>query len=332
MGILSKIRNLIAVLSLMLIFSQLILLSSMNNDNPGQVAGLTSKSERVVVTANVGGRYFFTIYGYTSPHALVELEGSDIAESTYADVTGYFEFHNQYSPLIPREVCLNAKDQFGRTSAPACLPPFPTQYNTVIGPVIIPPTLSLDKPDYYTGDEVILTGQSLPEADISLSMFTQPSTFQLPILSSFFSSMFPIIKPVNAFSLPNLNTKSDSLGNFSISLPSSSAQNYRLFTQVDFQDLPSANSHALSLKILPIWMIIISFFTYLWSLLAGRTLEMVIFLEILILSAYLIRIFFTPYYISRRRAIIKYRTYLPAIEEKHPLMLLKALKTLDRPI
>jgi len=279
-------------------------LSKDSQVNQGNVAGIKTVTNSIVNSLFIGD-FRFTLFGYTSPSALVNLVGQGIADETYADTTGYFEFSNRFLPLSPHEACLSARDQFGRTSAPTCLPPFPTQNDVVIGPVIIPPTMSLDKPNYYIGDEVKLTGQSLPEAEISLSMFTRPSSIL---------GLSPI-KTVEAFSLPKLNTQSDDKGNFSLSLPSEQAQNYRIFTQVDYQDEPSANSSTLSLRILPVWWVIVKFFSWLWHLLKARLLEVVILLEILALIAHFLRIFINPYYLVRKRALALYKSLLPEVEE-----------------
>ncbi len=284
----------------------------LKTEQPGNVAGIETKSIEPADTVNslFIGEFQFILFGYTSPQAEVTLVGQGISDQTIADNTGYFEFTNRFLPLSPHEACLSAKDQFGRISSPTCLPPFPTQSNVVIGPVIIPPTISFDKPNYFVGDEAILTGQTLPESPINLSMFTKAS--KLP--------SFSLINPVEAFSLPKVSALSDDKGNFSFILPSSQAQDYRLFTQVDYQELPSANSRALSLKILPFWMIIIRFFSFIWTVLGRRLLEIVILLEIIGLIAYFIRTFFSPYHISRRRALTLYKVPLPAIEEKHEIM------------
>lgn len=282
-----------------------------SNDEKGIVAGIGMIQNEVLNSASIG-EFHFTLFGYTSPSAEVRLNGQGIADQTIADSTGYFEFDNRFSPYSPREACLSSKDQFGRISVPVCLPSFPTQYDVTIGPVIIPPTISLDKSDYFVGDEVILTGQTIPNEDVNLSVFTEP---QNPFLA------FNIIKPVEAYSIPKLASASDDKGNFSISLPSSSAQNYRLFTQVDYQDNQSPNSLALKIKILPVWMVIFRFFGLIWGFLGSRLLEMVILLEIIGLVAYFLRLFLYPHYIvSRKNAIVLYESHLPEVEEKHPLM------------
>ncbi len=285
-----------------------------NNGPNGIVAGLETQQTKDVLNSLFIGEFRFTLFGYTSPKALVSLTGEGISDQTYADKLGYFEFTNRFLPLSPHEACLSATDQFGRTSAPTCLPPFPTQSNVVIGPVIIPPTISFDKPNYYVGDEAVLSGQTLPDSDINLSMFTQHQG----ILSKI--SSLSLIKPVEAFSLPKLSIKSDDKGNFAVSLPSSQAVNYRLFAQVDYQNLPSANSLALSLKILPIWMVMITFFLSLWNIIKDRLLEISISLEVIALLAYFLRAMLSPYRLSKNKAIVPYEASLPAKEEKYPLV------------
>lgn len=310
-------RFLLFILILFLVPLQLLYLYLQND---GKVAGISQQSEPILNSVSIG-EYHFSLFGYTSPQAEVAFNGQGIYDQTVADNTGYFEFKNRFSPFSPREACLSSKDQFGRISAPVCLASFPTQYNIVIGPVIVPPTISLDKPNYFIGDEVVLTGQSLPDADVNLSMFTQASTFKLPNPVPNLSSIFFLAKPVEAFSIPKLTIKSDDKGNFSLALPSSQAQNYRLFTQVDYQNEPSANSLTLSLKILPVWMIIIKFFGFIWSFLRSRLLEVIILLEIVALIAHFLRVFLHPYYLSRKKAIVVYEDHLPVVEETRPLMI-----------
>lgn len=167
-------RFLLVILLMIIIPFQLISLYSKNNQ-PGTVAGITEQQE-VTNSASIG-EYHFSLFGYTSPQAEVTFEGQGIYNQTTADNQGYFVFKNQFSPFSPREACLSAKDQLGRLSSPVCLPAFPTQYDITIGPVLIPPTVSLNNPStggaYYLKDEVVLSGQTIPNTDVSLSMFTK---------------------------------------------------------------------------------------------------------------------------------------------------------------
>ena len=291
----------------------------------GEVAGISnqqSSTGKVTVSAYVG-EYRFVLFGYTSPGALVTLNGQGIYDETYADHTGYYAFDDRFSPLSPREACLSAKDQFGRISAPTCLPPFPTKGDVSIGPVILAPTISLDKPNYFVGDEVILSGQTIPNSDIDLSMFTKRQS----LLAKIFD-IGNIIKPVEAYSVPKFSARSDDKGNYSMALPSSQSLNYRIFTKVDYKKSPSDSSVALTIKILPIWMIIVNFFGFLWALIQPRLLETAIFAQIIGLVIYFLRGFFTPFFLSNERSIIPYEDLYPVIEddihpmieEEHPLM------------
>ncbi|MGB9882965.1 MAG: hypothetical protein ACPLRN_00390 [Microgenomates group bacterium] len=271
-----------------------------------QVAGIKTNLSPIINSLAIG-EFKFTLYGYTSPGALVNLNGLTIVDQVWADNQGYFEFRDRYLPVNQAEACLSAKDQFGRVSSPVCLPPFPNRSNLVIGPIILPPTLSLDKSVYYVGDEVILTGQSLPNTDVSLSLFNQSSSSKL-------AKIFQLIKPVEAFGLPKIFAKTDAKGNFSLSIPASQAQNFRLFAQANYQNTTSPASIQLSLKILPVWMIIFQFFGFIWSLIKDRLLEVVIFLEIVGLILYFLEVLIKQ--ATNHREIVLYRLNLPVLIDK----------------
>lgn len=299
------------LLTLLLILVPLQLSLLYDNKSPdGSVAGISNtsyfdnkQSKNVNVSAFIGD-HRFNLYGYTSPRAFVTFDGQGIFDTTTADDKGYFEFNNRFSPLSSREACLTSKDQFGRLSSPVCLPPFPIKYDVNIGPVIMPPTVSLNNPsvgsDYFTGDQIMLSGQAVPNTEIKLSVFgDNKNKFEargtkietnlnfkiriLKIISDFElkTSNFAFITPVEAFTFPELTAKSDSKGNFSVNLPSSNPENFRLFAQTDFNKSISPNSIKLNLDILPIWMIIIKFFLFLFFLIKPRLLEILILSEII---------------------------------------------------
>lgn len=242
------------------------------------------------------GEFRFSLFGYTSPKAMVTLDGLGIYDRTYADTTGYFEFHNRFSPQSPREACLTSQDQLGRITAPTCLPPFPTKYNTRIGPVLIPPTLSLDKENYWVDDEVKLTGQTTPNSKINLSMFTGQS-----VSTSFyqFLSVSDLIPQVEAFSFAPLETTADNKGNFSISLPSSRPESFRLFAQTSYDNGQSPESIKLNIRILPFWMIIIQLLYLVWSIIKSRLLEIIIIGELVAITIFFIRRYLHPHVLSR---------------------------------
>ena len=308
-------KYLLLTLLLILVPLQLSLLYTDKLPN-GNVAGISNtsyfddkQSKNVNVSAFIGD-HRFNLYGYTSPRAFVTFDGQGIFDTTTADDKGYFEFDNRFSPLSPREACLTSKDQFGRLSSPVCLPPFPIKYDVNIGPVIMPPTVSLNNPpigsDYFIGDQVMLSGQAVPNTDVKLSVFGTGNDSKLSSIIYHLSSL--IVRPVEASSFPLLDIKSDSKGNFSINLPSSNPENFRLFAQTNFNKSISANSIKLNLDILPVWMIIIKFFLFLFSLIKPRLLEILILAEIIyilyILKGHI-----------QSKAIVLYEKRLPAIEE-----------------
>ncbi|MEK7633880.1 MAG: hypothetical protein AAB437_03485 [Patescibacteria group bacterium] len=282
----------------------------------GSVAGIKSQSSNIENSVSIG-EFKFSLFGYTSPKAQVTFEGMGIFDQTTADDKGYFQFENRFSPFSSREACLSSKDQFGRLSSPVCLPPFPVNYNVSIGPVIMPPTISLDKQDYFMGDQVILSGQAVPNTEVSLAIFTQDGSRKLGMetgisLPNLFS-IFSFAGPVEAFTFPELTAKSDDKGNFSINLPSSSPEKFRLFAQTDFKKSISPNSIKLSFSILPVWMIIVKFFLFLFSLIRPRLLEILIIAEI-------IYIIYVMKGHIQNKAIILYKNRLPVIKEERALI------------
>ena len=283
-------------LNLLFLLILVITISLINHNllDQSNIAGAKTASFDTAVSVFIG-EYQFNLFGYTSPKALVTFQGLGIFDQTYADETGYFEFKNRFSPFSPHEACLTAQDQFGRLTSPVCLPPFPVDYNVTIGPVVMPPTISLDKNDYWVGDEVILSGQSIPETNIFLSTFTD-------VKNNLISHLINKITPsVYAFSLPKLEIKTDKKGNFSIALPSSSAKKMRLFAQTQFQNEESPKSINLTLKILPWWMIVVKFFIFIWVLIKPRLLEIIILIEFIIILIYFLRSYFHP----KNLAIVK---------------------------
>lgn len=302
---------------ILLIFSLVNEFRNLKKFNKNDILGKTL-TKSIETTVFIGSNRF-TLYGYTSPNALVTLSGIGIYDQTYANNDGYFIFTNSFSPLSPNEPCLTAQDQLGRITMPVCLPKFPIDYQVTIGPVIMPPTLSLDKDEYWVGDQVILSGQTIPNEKVNLSMFAEssgklidsPSILDRVIkakknklnIFSFVLNLVPT-KSANAFSLPKVEINADQKGNFSLVLPSSSANQYRVFTQVNFRDNQSPKSVKLSVRVLPWWMMVLKFFALLISIIKSRLLEISILLEFFVLMFFLYHQFFHPYKISRSRAII----------------------------
>jgi hypothetical protein len=165
----------------------------------------------------------------------------------------------------------------------------------------MPPTLSLNKNEYWVGDEVIITGQSVPNSQIDLSFFSQDTNLTSVI---FLADIFP---KVLAESPNKLQSVTDNQGNFSINLSLSQAQKIKLFTQVNFQQKNSPESRKLTVNIFPWWMIVFKFFGIIISLIKSRLLEFIILLELIILTLFFLRRYLHP----KNLAIVKRESLLP---------------------
>jgi len=284
-----------------------------------QIAGIKTSTAETTVSLSIG-EFRFTLFGYTSPQTQVIFSGLGIYDETYADETGYFIFNNRFSPFSPREACLTAQDVLGRLSTPLCLPPFPTIYNVEIGPVIMPPTISADVGEYFVGDEALLSGQTIPNTEVDLAFFTGSGRTNVLLTrriggeeslanarkseTSDKGGKFSLIPFAYAFSFPQLQTKSDEKGNFSISIPTNDVTTLRAFARTTYEEFLSPKSLTLNIKVFPWWMIILKMFGLVFDLLKKHWLEISLLVEFIILSMILIEHFFHPHRIAETRAIV----------------------------
>ena len=279
-----------------------------------KVAIIEAVSNKLNVSVTVG-KYAFVLFGYTSPKAQVIIDGVNLSSKTTANEKGYFQFP-LVQALSSQEICLIAVDQLGRVSSPVCLPPFPTNYTANIGPVLISPTLSLNQSNYFIGDQVNLSGQTMPNTSVDISFFTDEKR----TLEEFLSNI-DLIKPAYAFTFPKITTKADEKGNFSISLPSSYAQFFRMFAQSNYLNELSPKSNLLQLKILPLWFIIVGIFGLLWSLLKSNIISLLILTEFVGISIFIIRRYLHPIAIVKNRALAVREKEAIALREKFDLLL-----------
>lgn len=288
------------LLSFLFFITSLIFIIKNQTFKNQKIAGAQIKSLATEVYVSIG-EHRFTLFGYTSPYALVTFSGLGVFDQTYADKNGYFIFQNRFSPLSPKEACLTAQDQLGRLSPPLCLPPFPTNYNVEIGPVILPPTISVEKGEYLVGQNGVLSGQSIPNCEINLSFFTDSK-----------KNFFDFIPSVEAYSLPKLTAKTDEKGNFSLNVPTNYPAKLRVFAQTLYENNFSQKSLTLNIKVLPWWMIIFKFFGFIFSFLKEKIIEFLLLIEGTILILFIFRRFFHSYHLYQTRAII--------LKEKYPLL------------
>ena len=254
--------------------------------------GLPSESE-----GESGKTSAFSLYGNTSPYAKVSVLYPP--RHTDANEEGYFEFTSAFGKDMIEDICLIAQDKLNRVTMPVCIPPPPLDSKVSIGPIIMPPTVSINNNNFYTGDRIIVSGQTVPSTDIKLSFFTDESktTFRALLLK---------INPVRetyAATLPKRDIKVDKQGNFTMDLPFEDPQYYRTFAQTVFERAFSQKSVTLNFDIFPGWFIIMKSFLALLTALKGRLFEIITLSQILLIAYYFIRRFSRPHTIARMRSL-----------------------------
>ncbi len=168
-----------------------------------------------------------TLFGYTSPGSRVELSSPRTYAVTYSRDDGYFSFDHLVLPRHSQDLCLTSQDESNRINNPVCIPePPPINTFTQIGPIILPPSISLDLKNSYS------SGQSIPNSTIQVYFYQQ-------------SSPLSLIKKVEAFSLPIFETTTDSRGNYTLSIPKTTSANYRVFATTKYDDFTSPKSNTL---------------------------------------------------------------------------------------
>lgn len=247
-------------------------------------------SSSVSISGSIG-KNEVTITGYTSPKSRVELSSPRVFAVTYSNDTGYFVFDKTLLPQNPSDLCLISIDDNQRQNTPTCIPSPPqTNYHTDIGPILLPPTISLENDTINPNSTIITSGQSIPNSQISVHFYKVDDNAK-----SFLSFLSP--KPVQAYSLPNLSVVSDALGNFSLNIPTAYASDYRLYASTKFKDNYSPKSNTL-VYILPslFWLFI------------QQNIYLIYFLPIYLLT---IAIFFYLIKISRHQKI----HYFPSLRQ-----------------
>lgn len=272
-------RPLVLVLSL-LFFSLIFHLTSAIS-----YAAITRITDSVKLSASIPVTSV-TITGYTCPTCRVELSNSRIFAAAYSDSTGFFVFNKTVLPRLPGSLCLTSYDDYHRPSTPLCLPELPeTNYHTDLGPILLPPILSINESSISPGQTVAASGKTIPLSTITIYLYQQ-STPQL----------FP--QAALAASLPKFTTQSDAAGNYSFSLPTVYATDYRLFATTTFDnDYPTPKSNTLVFRLPSLW-------SYYWSLYAFY----IILIPLFVLSIGLF-IYLTYRYYRLPR-------YLPAVYQK----------------
>lgn len=234
-----------------------------------------------------------TIFGYTSKKSRVELSSPKVFAVTYSDQKGFFIFDKTLLPRNPSDLCLISYDNNNRSTTPVCIPPPPpTNYHTDIGPILLPPTISLEKDKINPNSTVISSGQAIPNSTVNIDFYKVND------------KAISFVKQAQAYSLPSVTVITDDDGNFNLNLPTAYSSNYRLYTWAKFQDNYSPKSNTL-IYFLP------SFFTLF--------LQKYPFLYYLIpILVIILNILGTYLFLKSDLRYLGPKTYLPAIANYFP--------------
>jgi hypothetical protein len=250
------------------------------------VINFPTSPARVTISVSLG-EPVLKLWGYGAPSQRVELTGDRVTDIAYTRSDCYFEFLKTYLPqtsnLFYPELCLTGIDLVGRATPPTCIPPLPVASSSYeIGPVILPPTISLDAGVIDISNQAGASGVTIPNSDIKIVLAEDRGDPDL--------SAFSIVRPAKAYYIPSYTIRSDSVGNFSFNMPAGSPKTWRVFAITEYsQGATSPKSNTLKFDVQsPVVTAIISLWKFILSLL---TLPVFIILEIVVILLILAVIF-----------------------------------------
>lgn len=243
----------------------------------------------------VNGERQFQLFGLTSPNAKVVIENPGIHSETFADAAGNFRFKYLFLSQFKEDICIVAYDTSNRSTPPVCVPPPGNDSLDQIGPVLLPPSTSISSGDAFIGDSVTLSGQTLPNVEVKLSLFTDELQQ---------GKKLSLVPAAYAYTMPTLDLKSDEKGNYSLTLPTSGSQFLRMFSRAFYAGNSTPKGLTLALNIFPIWMLLVKFFLTFLITLRAHIIDIIILLQLYILLMYVLRRFLKPHFlVSQRRAL-----------------------------
>ena len=258
-----------------------------------------TKRAQVTISASIG-EPVLRLWGYGPSNSRVELSGNGVTDFTYAAVDGYFEFSKAYLPfptdLLYPELCLTSIDLIGRSTPPTCIPALPAdEFNYDIGPVILPPTISLDAGTTIPGTQAEAGGITIPNSEVKIVLAEGDDNTAL--------ANFSIVGQAKAYYIPDYTVKSDSRGYFSFNMPNAQPDDWHIFAITKYsQGATSPKSNTLAFKIIsPTTFALGNFWKLILSLL---TLPVLIIIEILIILIIVAALFLT----KRRRTKVALST------------------------
>lgn len=255
----------------------------------GEETHLPPISKYVTVSTTIGVP-ILTLFGYGPTYANVYLNGIGVSDHTLADSEGYYEFKNIFLPVdqleivnkkyVYPEICLIAKDTNGLTTQPTCIPPLPGGYSEYeIGPVLLSPTLSLEKAEGSKDETIKASGTITPDTNVGVYFAKEGG-----------SNIFELVKTVSAYYIPTYETKSDSNGSFEFNLPTDNPEKWKIFVASNFKGDNSPKSNTLNFKVMPWYWLIIQFLSALFAFLKPYLYWLLILAEILFLVVLFTRV------------------------------------------
>lgn len=244
----------------------------------------TIVSPSVIISATIGIPKM-TLWGYGPANSVVEVVGTGVDQQTTSQSDGYYSFDLIYlhDTLSFPELCITAVDSDGRVTPPTCIPPIEEgNYFYNVGPVILPPTISLGAPETNPGSQVSAQGTTIPDTEIVIKL-AQGETGK---------TSFKLVSEVLAFYIPSYTVTSDSKGNYSFNMPVKPGRIWRVFAFNNYEGNPSPKSNTLVLKTMTTSAFIIkTSLTFLGSLFKWPGVILLELILILILAVIVYAIF-----------------------------------------
>jgi len=181
----------------------------------------------VIVSATIGTPRM-TLWGYGAPFSVIELSGIGVDQSVISGANGYYSFDLVYLNTSFPELCVTAIDRGKRITPPTCIPPIGHgNYFYNVGPVILPPTISLGTPQTNEDGQVSAQGETIPNSNVEVKLGrpdAKPGIFG-----------FQPIRSVLAYYIPSYSVLSDAEGNFSFNMPANGNLSWRVFAITDYE-------------------------------------------------------------------------------------------------
>ncbi len=189
------------------------------------------------------------LFGYTGPNTIVQVDGIRVFGQTSSDTKGYFVIDPLPISLEAKELCLTTIDSEKRSGFPLCISIPNFDFDTIgeIGPIYLPPTLSLTAGSVLQKGKMEARGVTIPNTKVIVSIFENSAGTRTSKISSFLLGNF--IPTVYGAEMPFITVNSDLRGYFTINLPTDNVSTYRIFAKAIYKAIPTPKSQTLTFYI-----------------------------------------------------------------------------------